>query len=186
MEDEQIIALLEARSELGLAAAKARYEPYLTAIARRILGTEQDSEECVNDAWLRVWNAIPPARPTHLQAYLGAVTRNLAISRLRKQTARKRGGTQAELALEELREVASGEARPEEALLVRQLGEAVNDFLSRLNREKRVLFVLRYFELLGPKEIAARMGLREATVRSSLFRLRQQLRTYLEQEGIIE
>ena len=94
MDESEILACLLSRDERGLQAAQACYGARLTALARRIAGSEA-AEECVNDALLSAWNAIPPLRPRSLYAYLCRLTRNAALNRFAAQSAQKRGGTEA-------------------------------------------------------------------------------------------
>ena len=185
MDDSEIIRLYFARSEQAIRESRDKYGPYCAAIAYRILSSIEDSEECVSDVWQRAWDAIPPAQPTDLRAYLGRITRNLALSRVREAGAVKRGGTGVRLALDELRECVSDGDTPEDALLRRQISEAVNRFLEALPQEKRAVFVLRYWDLYSSAEIARKTGIREATVRSMLFRLRKLLKTHLEKEEVL-
>ena len=185
MDDSEIIRLFFDRSEQAIALTREKYGPYCAAIAYRILSSIEDTEECVSDTWQRAWDSIPPARPTDLRSYLGRITRNLALSRLREARAAKRGGTGVQLALEELGECVSAGDTPEDEILRRQLTEAVNRFLQTLTPEKRAVFVLRYWYLYSGAEIARKTGIRETTVRTMLFRLRKQLKTHLEKEEIL-
>ena len=101
-DDQKIIELYCNRSENAIAETAGKYGRYCTAIAYGILGSREDAQECVSDAYLTAWNAIPPRRPADLGTYLGKITRNLSIDRLRTRSREKRGGGEAPLALEEL------------------------------------------------------------------------------------
>ena len=184
MEDKQIIELYFARSEQAIAETDARYGLYCRSIASRILHDREDSEECVNDTWLRAWNTIPPQRPRKLAVFLGRITRNLALNRWEVDSAQKRGGGQVPLALEELREClpASGAGTDPTETLV--LTETLNRFLAALPKESRVIFLRRYWYLDSISEISRRMGLTESKVKMSLLRSREKLRSLLEKEGI--
>ena len=185
MDDSEIIRLYFARSERAIRESRDKYGPYCAAIAYRILASIEDTEECVSDTWHRAWEAIPPASPADLRAYLGKTTRNLALSRLRERGAAKRGGTSVQLALDELGECVPAGESPEDELLRRQLAESVNRYLETLPQEKRAIFVLRYWYLCSGAEIAKKTGIRETTVRTVLFRLRKQLKTHLEKEDVL-
>lgn len=174
MDDQHIIQLYFARDEGAIQATQDKYGPYCSAIARNILGDPREAEECVNDAWLHCWNAIPPQRPLSLKSYAGRLTRNLAVSRLRMQGAQKRGGGQGELALEELAQCVSGQPTPEDAL---------DRFLDGLGPRDRALFVGRYWYLCPVKELAARLGMKDSHVTTRLHRLRGRLREHLTKEG---
>lgn len=184
MDDQQIIALYNQRSEQAILASQMKYGAYCQSIAYNILRQREDSEECVNDTWLHTWGAIPPEAPRSLKAYLGKITRNLALNRYRDIRSQKRGGGNVDLALSELRDCVAGDPTPEEHLLEAMLAESINRFLEGLPKEKRVIFVLRYFYLYTMGEISEAVGLGEGNVKSILFRLRKQLKTHLRQEGV--
>ena len=185
MDDESIIALFFARSEQAICEVRDKYGRACTSVAYRILSSREDSEECVSEALLCAWNAIPPERPAHLRAYLEKITRNRAIMRIRSMQAQKRGGGAYDLALSELRDCITDGETPEDVLLKRQIGESIGRFLRSQPKERRVIFVLRYWYFYSTGEIADRLELREGTVRSMLFRLRKELKTHLEQEGVL-
>ncbi len=181
MEDERIVEMFWQRNEEALREAGQTYGRYLRAIAGRILSRAEDAEECVNDTWIRAWNAIPPARPRRLAAFLGAITRNLAIDRLRRERSGRRAGTEADLCLEELSECI-GEDRPiEEGLAFTEL---LNHFLKSLPEEERRLFLLRYWYVLSIREAAEAAGLTEGAAAMRLQRTRKKLRDFLQKEGI--
>lgn len=183
MDDREIVALFEIRSENAIRQTAAQYGRYCHSIAFRILQNDQDAEECVSDTYLRVWNAIPPACPTNLQTFLGKITRNLALNRYEKRTADKRGGGQMPLVLEELAECLPDhdwETRCETT----DIREALNRFLQGLPKETRVIFVRRYWFMQSANEIALALGISPNRVNVTLHRTRRKLQTYLKQEGI--
>ena len=183
MEDTEIVALYWARDEAALAESETKYGGYCRAIALGILESREDAAECVNDTWLRAWEAMPPRRPSRLDTFLGRLTRNLSLDRWRARRARKRGGGQTELALHELEECLPAVSGPEGEVEAGELAESLNRFLEALPREKRVLFVQRYWYLRPMEELAALHGVGKNTAASTLFRLRAQLRKHLEREG---
>ena len=185
MDDSEIIRLYYDRSEQAIAQTREKYGAYCSAIAYRILSSIEDSEECVSDVWQRAWESIPPAKPQNLRVYLSAIARNQALTRLREAGAHKRGGTSVTLALDELSECVSAGDTPEDEMLRRQVSEAVNRFLEGISQEKRAVFVLRYWYLYSGAEIAQKTGIRESTVRTTLFRLRRQLKSHLEKEEVL-
>ena len=174
MEDREIVALYWDRSEAAVAETQARYGPYCLAIARRILGSGEDAEECVNDVWLAAWNRIPPHRPACLSAYLGKLARRTAVSRLERSGAAKRGGGEAALSIEELSECVPG----------RWSVEGISDYLRGLPDVKRRVFIYRYWYACPVREIASRFGFSETKVANMLSRTRKGLRQYLEQEDL--
>ena len=183
MEDEEILALFRARAEDAVAAASEKYGRRCRTVARNILADESDAEECVSDALLAAWNAIPPQSPRYLGAYLARITRNLALNRIKAASTRKRGGGETALALEELVDCASPAPGPEETLESGALTAAIEGFLRSLPAEQRRLFLRRYWYLCSVKDIARAMGVGESRVKSRLARLRKALRAHLEKEG---
>lgn len=183
MDDNGIVELFFARDEGGIEAAQREYGAYCAAIARNILGDRGAAEECVNDAWLKCWQSIPPQRPRSLKGFAGRIVRNLALSALRAGTAQKRGGGQAELALDELSEVVSGGDTPEGALDRQAFREALDGFLAALPERDRNLFLRRYWYLDGVEELAKRFRMSRTHVTTTLHRLRVKLRVHLQQEG---
>ena len=182
MEDLEIIALFEQRKEAAVAAAAGKYGGYCQTIARNLLGFE-DAEECVRDTWLAAWRRIPPERPGSLRAFLGRITRTLAISRFRSLHAQKRGGGLTVL-LSELEDCLPDPRGVEETLETRALARLLSDWLRALPREDRVLFLRRYWYGVQVKQLAGEAGCTENQMAQRMRKLRQGLRTVLEQEGI--
>ncbi len=181
MEDKRIIDLFFARSELAIEALAAKYGALCSRIAENILGDSMDAEECVNDAYLGVWNSVPPQRPDPLRSFLCRIVRNLSISRYHANTAKKRNSSY-DVALEELEGILSG-GSAEEALNERELSRSINRFLDLLEEKTRVMFVLRYYHACPVADIARRMGLRPNNVSVRLLRTREKLREHLREEG---
>ena len=184
MEDGKIIDLYWARSQQAIAESEKKYGPYCHTIARRILDQEEDAEECVNDTWLRAWNAMPPQRPGILSAFFGKLTRNLSLDRWRRLRAVKRGGNQVEVALHELEDCLPDHRRLEEGLEAGETAALISAFLRRQPQPDRVLFVRRYFHLEPLDSLAGRLGLTTGQAKSRLHRMRQRLKAELEREGI--
>lgn len=182
MEDIQIIKLFFARSEEAVTRTSEKYGGLCMSIAMRILCSRPDSEECVNDTWLGAWNAIPPARPASLPAFLGKITRNLAIGSLRRKTALKRGSGEYTTALSELDECIPSADNVEKQYEAARLAETIDGWLSALSREKRAVFILRYFYLKPVAEIAEDIGISTAKTAAILHRERISLRRELEKE----
>ena len=128
LRDQEILSLCQARDQRAIAALAEKYGAYCHTVAHNILGDHPDAEECVNDAYLAVWNGVPNAPPRSLLAYLAKVTRNIALKRLEHNQAQKRGD-RFYLLLDELAEVLPGEDSVEDAVAQRELMEAINDFL---------------------------------------------------------
>ena len=182
MEDGRIIELYHSRSEQAIGETERKYGKYCYHIAYNILRNAPDSEECVNDTYMRAWQTMPPQKPNKLSVFLGKITRNLALDRYKFLRAEKRGGGQVELALEELRLASAGsmDMIVEEIVLV----QTPNRFLAGLSTEARILFMGRYWYLRSIKDIAQRSGLSESKIKMSLMRSRNKLKSLLEKEGI--
>lgn len=185
MDEKEIIDLYWARSELAIVETDKKYGPFCHRIAFNILFDREDSEECVNDTYFSTWNAIPPKRPEKFSAFLGKLTRNLAITRCRKKNAQKRGRGELPLALEELGSCVPDKKTTEEIYDSKLLVSALNRFLADLPGETRRIFLQRYWALSSVKEIASLYDISESKVKMSLLRTRTKLRSFLEQEGIM-
>ena len=183
MNDERIVELYWQRNESAIQETNKQYGAYLLGIAHRILGDPGESEETVNDTYLRAWNVIPPKRPTRLGGFLSKITRELAIDRWRRRKAEKRVATEYALSLEELSECVPGGETPDEALDADQLAKVIGAYLAERKPAAREAFLRRYFYAESLQEIAVNMGVSLSWVKSTLHRMRQGLQAYLEKEG---
>ncbi len=183
MDDRTIIRLYWNRDEQAIPATAEKYGRYCGAIAKNIVGSMEDAEECVNDTYLQAWNSIPPHAPELLSAFLGKITRNLALNRYKHNTADKRGGGVVSAVLDELSELVSDAEDVGDALYEKELISAVNAFLGTLSQEKRRIFVSRYWYADSIADIASRFGKKEGAVSMTLNRLRRRLRDYLSERG---
>lgn len=181
MNDPDILSLYRERREDAIRCTEQKYGRLLLSLARNILGGEEDAAECVSDTLLAAWNAIPPANPQSLCAYLCAITRNLARKRLSYLTAEKRDRSLTD-PLGELSEAI--EAPAVGLLSEKELARLISDFLRTRPVTERQIFLRRYFFQDGIGAIAAMMGYSESKVKSTLFRTRTRLRRYLQEEGI--
>lgn len=185
MDDKQIIELYEARSEQAIEQTRLKYGAYLSTIARNILGSPQDSEESVQDACFKIWQAIPPAKPLCFRAFIGRIARNDALDKYAAKNSRKRGGGEYALALDEMAECLSDDAAasPSEVLELGELTGVIDAFLGEQKSETRRIFVLRYWYFCSVSEIAERLGVSESKVKTSLSRTRSGLKEQLSKEG---
>lgn len=184
MTDNEIVKLYFDRDEKALSECEKKYGTYCNKIALGIVGRAEDAEECLNDTWLKAWASIPPAQPHNLKCYLGRLSRNIALNHLRAQKAAKRGGDVYTQSVDELSECISDGSSPEKQAEDKFVTDAINSFLESLDKEKRVIFVKRYWYIKSTADISREMGISESKVKTTLFRLRKQLKAYLEQEGI--
>ena len=182
MDDKTIINLFFARDENAIAATEKKYGSSLRYIAFNILGSHEDAEECVNDTYLDAWDAMPPSRPIYLGAFLSKITRRISIDCYRRRHREKRGGYD-ELC-DELTEAVPSTDTPFDEYENGRLKEAIEEFISLQDKEKRVAFVLRYFYSKPIGEIAMRLGVRESKVKTMLFRMRENLKEFLERRDL--
>lgn len=183
MNDNEIISMLFDRNEAAIGAIAGKYGGSCASIARNILANREDAEQCVNDAYMKVWESIPPERPKIFYAFLAKITRRLAIDRYRLDHASKRGGGETRLILDELEECVSDGKSVEDETERREMTAAVNRFLGGLPARSRVIFTARYCCCESVKSIAARFGIKENSVSVSLTRTREQLREFMKKEG---
>ena len=184
MLDSRIIGLFFARSEEAIPALDKKYGVACHRTANNILGNSQDAEECVNDAYLGVWNSIPPHDPDPLSAFVLRIVRNISIRRLQYNRAEKRAGNYQEC-YEELRECIADTNTPESVYHAKELTHYIEEFLDSLSRTNRLLFVRRYWYMDSVKGLASATGLNEGAVRTRLSRMRQQLKEHLEEKGVM-
>ena len=183
MEDQKIIRLLRDRAESAIDAMAQRFGRRLMGIAMNILGIRQDAEETVNDTYFAVWNTVPPAKPDPLAGYVYGVGRNISLNRLKYLAAEKRS-SRYDVSIDELANCIPGPAL-EETVEARELGAAINRFLSRLSPDNRALFLRRYWFGDEVKDIARDLGLKPNAASVRLGRMRMQLREYLMKEGYV-
>ena len=184
MDDSRILELYWSRSEEAIAETQKKYGRYCHSIAYNILFSDEDAEECVNDTYLKAWSSMPPQRPNRLLAYLGKITRNIALDRYEKNRAQKRSGV-VELALDELGECISDGNTDTSVTDDQALRVAINGFLATLSRRNRMVFVKRYWYLCSVADIAIDMEISESNVKVILLRARRKFREYLDKEGIV-
>ena len=183
MDDERITELFFDRSEDAIKETENKYGRYIYSIAFNILSDEESSRECLNDTLLQAWNAIPPARPKVLRAFLGKIARNLSLKRLDLESAKKRGGGQIAEIMEELGDLSDGGTEPDRIVDSIALSDALRSFLRGLDQTDRMVFMKRYWMFMSTNEIASDMGLSGGNVRVILHRTREKLREQLKKEG---
>jgi RNA polymerase sigma-70 factor (ECF subfamily) len=184
MTDLEIVTLYWERNENAIVETKRGYGAYCRRIAQNILTNLQDVDECESDTYLTAWNTMPPQKPDTLAPYLGRITRNLSLKRLRWNQAQKRGGGKGELSLDELAECIPAGKTFQEALDARELARIIDRFLRALPAEARWIFLRRYWYCDPVETIAKQLGCGQSRVKMSLYRTRNKLRDTLEKEGI--
>ncbi len=183
MDDSRIVDLYWARDERAISESDIKYGRMLSALSYSLLSSSEDAEECVNDTYIDAWGAMPEARPEFLGAFLSKITRRISIDRFRQKHREKRGGIDNLTA--ELGDCIPSSHDPDTEYDSRMIKEVMDKFLKSLPREKRAMFILRYFYSKSIEEIAMQTGLGESNVKTSLHRLRAQLKKRLEEEELL-
>ncbi len=182
--DEMIIKLFELRDEEAIKETDKKYRGFCMSLLSNLLNHKEDREECLSDAFLRLWNTIPPEKPQSLSAYLAAIVRNFALQRSRAENAWKRGGRVMTVGDEFLADITDGRTLADdyESTLA---GKILNEFLDSQPIKHRRIFIMRYWLDDDISKIAAQMGRSESSIASLLKRMRDKLRKQLQKEGII-
>ena len=183
MDDGKIVDLYWARDEKAITESQRKYGRMLSSLSYSLLSSHEDAEECVNDTYLDAWNAMPEARPEFLGAFLSKITRRISIDRFRAKHRERRGGMNE--ILSELDECIPSEDGVEREYESRLLRDEINDFLYSQPKEKRVMFVLRYFYSKSVSEIARQISVGESKVKTTLFRMRKELQERLEEKELL-
>lgn len=184
MDDREIIALYFKRAESAITETAKKYGKYCFSISHNILHNHHDAEESVNDTYLQTWNSIPPTKPDCLSAYLAKIVRNISLNRRKAQKTRKRGAGEYELAYEELAGIVSSPQSVEDMMEGISLTDLLNRWLEALLPEQRMVFVGRYWYFDSVLAISVKMGFSVSKTKMLLLRLRNDLKEYLESEGV--
>lgn len=182
MEDFKIIELFFSRSEDAISETATKYGKLCHSIAGNILGSSEDSEECVNDTYLALWNCIPPKRPSDLMAFISKITRNLSLKKLEYNLAKKRDSG-ITLSLSELEEILPDKAISEK-FDDEEIGNIISDFLKKEKPDARNVFIRKYWYFDSVSDIAKRYKFSESKVKSMLFHTRNRLKKHLIKEGV--
>lgn len=184
MEDERIIELFFARSEQAIKELDSKYGKVCYSISYNILNNNLDAEECVNDAYLGTWNAIPPQRPNPLFAFVCKIVRNISIMRHRTNTAVKRNSSY-DIAMSEIEHCIAAPETVEGTLEAKSLARIIERFLDTLTEENRVIFMRRYWFFDSYADISTLTGLTDKNISVRLTRIRNGLHNYLVKEGVL-
>ena len=182
MEDHRIVALYWDRDESAITASQQKYGSFCSRFAWQILGDREDSEECVSDTWYHTWNTIPPTRPNSLRAFFGRIVRNLSLSRYREKHAQKRYAPMEQL-LRELEDCIPAPQNTEAAAESAELSRSIDNWLSALPQQDRILFLRRYWFGDPLNTLAKQCRISPNALAQKMFRLRLRLKAVLEKEG---
>lgn len=184
MDDRRIVELFLERSEEAILETDIKYGRYCHKVAFNVLGNDEDSEECVNDAYMRAWGSIPPNEPDSMASYIGRITRNLALDKLRQKQSDKRGNGEVPVVLDELAECVSGHDELERRQDSAEIAAAIDSFLDELNSVERGVFMRRYWMMEPIADVANRYDISVSKTTTMLFRLRNRLKKHFMKEGI--
>lgn len=183
MDDAVIVELYIKRDESAISYTSEKYGKGLRKIANNVLGDEETSKECENDAYLETWNLIPPNEPrNYLFAFVGRIVRHLAIDRLKAAGAQKRSALYCELT-DELQECIPGQSDVFSEISAMELTDMINSFLEEYPQVQRNIFVRRYWYFDSVSEICKRYSLTQSNVKTTLFRMREKLKDRLNRGG---
>lgn len=182
--DEAIVELYWERDERAIEETDRKYGAYLMTVAYRILQSHEDSEECLNDTYLKTWNAIPPSRPSLLRSFLSKIMRGTALDRYDERTRKKRVPAELCIPLSEVEALLPDLTEDDEAE-ARQISRILSAYLDGVNDRSLYMFVNRYFFVMPVREIAERLGVSESTVHKDLAAMREELRERLAEGGIL-
>ena len=183
MSDEQIVELYWRRDERAIRETDRKYQHFLLTVAHNILRDAQDCEECLNDTYLGAWNAIPPARPKVLQAFLATIMRRTAIDRYKAGKRQKRIDSELTVALSEVEEFWADGSDPAAELDAHELGRVISEFIRALPKRRMYIFMSRYYTARPIGEIARLLGCSESTVNKEIAAIKRDLKEKLEKEG---
>ncbi len=182
MNDASIIQLFLDRNEEAIREIDLKYGKLCLRLANNILMCREDAEECVTDAYLKIWNSIPDDRPDNLTAYICKIVKRLSLDRLRYKNAKKRND-ESSVCIDELSEILSDQKNPEDDFIIRDLSDSISNFLLKENKTNRQLFIRRYWYYDSIELIAVQFEMDSKSVTTILFRMRKRLKKYLKKEG---
>ncbi len=184
LEDSKIIELFFDRSEEAITELSKKYGQVCKSVAENILNNQLDSEECVNDAFLAVWNTIPPQKPEHLLSYVCRIVRNLAIKKYHANTAQKRNSIY-DVALDEIKECFPSSVSVEDEIESVEFSKEIDRFLESMDKQSRILFVRRYYYSDSIEELSELFRTSKHNISVRLSRIRKNLKKYLIKEGVL-
>ncbi|MBE6703332.1 MAG: sigma-70 family RNA polymerase sigma factor [Ruminococcaceae bacterium] len=184
LSDEEIVELYWGRNERAITETDVKYRNFLFTIAYNIVHDNMDCEECLNDTYLGTWNSIPPTRPNVFQAFIARIMRNVAVNCYKRNHVSKRIPSELVVSLDELDQCMSSDMSLDEEIAIRQLSDALNQYLHNMDEQNRLIFMCRYYYADKIIEIAEMLGISRNTVTKYLSNIRDGLREHLVKEGL--
>ena len=182
--DEQIIELFWQKNENAISETDKKYGAFLFRIAYNILHDRLDCEECQNDTYLDVWNAIPPTRPKVFPAFITQIIRRIAIDRYKQKTSQKRVPSEFTISMEDIKETVCSKETVESEYFVEEVGRIINEYVRQLPERQRYIFIDRFYLSESVESIASDLVVSVPTVYRELDKIKQGLKSYLERNGV--
>lgn len=183
LSDESIIELYWQRDEKAIVETDLKYKQYLYTVAYNIVHDTLDCKECLNDTYLGAWNAMPPAKPNVLKAFLTTIMRRIAINRYHSKSRKNKIQSEMTVSLTELEDFLADDNSVDADFDATRLGQVISDFLRTLSKRRRFIFMSRYYMADSIDTIAKELGLSRSMVNKELAAIRKSLKEKLESEG---
>ena len=183
LDDEKIVELYWQRSENAIEETDLKYKRYLVSIAYNIVHDSLDCEECLNDTYVGAWNAMPPAKPNLLKAFLTTIMRRVAVNRYHYNAKKSVIPSEMTVSLSEMEAFLTEDTTAEDVFNAAQVGKLISSYLRSLSQRRRFIFMSRYYVANTVDKIATDLGLSRSTVNKELAFIRSGLKAHLEREG---
>lgn len=177
--DEQIIELYLQREETAIQETDKKYGQFLFRIAYNILHDRSDCEECRNDTYLGVWNAIPPTIPDSFSAFITQIMRRTAINRYKEKTSKKRIPSELTVSMENMNDLLHSSDTVESGYEAKELGRIINEYVKSLPRRQQYIFIDRFYLAESVETIAKDLSISVPTVYREIAKIKQGLKLYL-------
>lgn len=182
--DEQIIEMYWQRNEKAIQETDRKYGEFLYGIAYNILHDPLDCEECQNDTYLGVWNAIPPTRPVAFSAFITQIMRNIAVNRFKEKNCKKRIPSELTVSMEEMNNTLHSEYSVEKEYEAKEVGKIINDYVRKLTERQRYIFIDRFYLAESVETIAKDLSISVPTVYREIEKIKQGLKNHLERNEV--
>lgn len=183
--DIEIVGMFWQRNEVAIPLTSQKYDKLLYQIGYNILHDHCDCEECQNDTYLGIWNAIPPTRPQSFRAFIAGMMRNIAIDKYYHKASKKRIPSELTVSMDECKELLSAEGNPYDEILVKELGRIISSFIRSLDEKDKYVFMSRFYLVESVELIAGELRVTESAIYKKLTKLKADLKKYLEENGVL-
>ncbi len=174
MVEPELIRAAQSGDRDALISLLRQIETHVYRTAFYILGNEQDAMDAAQEALLRIYTKINSYEEKALfKTWVQRIVTNICIDKFRK--------TKATVSIEEHNMVFTAERNVEEQVVSSDIAKDIREAIDKLPEHHRAVVVLRYLQEFSYNEIADSLGLPLNTVKSYLFRARQQLQSLLQE-----